>query len=440
MAETLTFAQELPVRHDVDVFVAGGGPGGVTAALAAARHGKSVFLAEAQGALGGMGTLGLVPVFMTFGDGVNTLAAGLGSEILERLQAADGTGPSSRGIQPEALKRVYDDLVSDAGIVFRFYTTLIGVVAEDGWAAAAVLAGKSGLYAVRAKVFVDGTGDGDLAAMVGAPYEKGDDDGGMMPGTLCSQWAGIDWDRFHQACNERPGFSQRSELERAFADGVFRQHDLHLPGIFRMGRTLGGGNINHLYGIDNTDEANVTEAMVLGRKLVLEYERYYKEYLVGFEDMELTQTGALPGIRETRRITGDYVLGLEDFKSRASFPDEIGRYCYPVDIHPNVPDPKAYAAFEKQFHDELRYGRGESYGIPYRILTPLGTQNVYVTGRCVSSDRYVQGSIRVMPGCFITGQAVGTAAAMAVDGDRRTRAVDVQALREALRRDGAYVR
>ncbi len=436
---TLEFSRQIEVRHEVDVFVAGGGPAGVTAAVAAARLGKSVFLAEAQGAFGGMGTLGLVPVFMTFGDGVRTLAAGLGAEIRERLAAADGTGPSPNGILPEVLKRVYDEMIEEAGITFRFYTTLIGTVQAGDRVQAAVLAAKSGIHAVRAKVFVDGTGDGDLAVMAGAPFEKGDSNGDLMPGTLCSQWKDIDWERYAQWRRETPG-RQSSELRRAFADGVFTQRDLHLPGIFKLGDDLGGGNIGHLYGIDNTDEATVTQAMVFGRRLVLEYETYYRQYLRGFEQMSLTQTGALPGIRETRRILGDYVLNLEDFRNRAVFPDEIGRYCYPVDIHPSRPDPAAYAKFEHEFTKDLRYARGESYGVPYRTLTPRDLANVLVAGRCISCDRYIQGSIRVMPGCFITGQAAGTAAALAVDaGSGRTRDVDIAELRDTLRKAGAYI-
>ncbi|NOY80969.1 MAG: FAD-dependent oxidoreductase [Kiritimatiellaeota bacterium] len=438
-APTVEFSKQIDVRHEVDVFVAGGGPAGVTAAVAAARLGKSVFLVEAQGAFGGMGTLGLVPVFMTFGDGVRTLAAGLGAEIRERLAAAGGTGPSPNGILPEVLKRVYDEMIEEAGVVFRFYTNLIGTIQTEGRVRMAVLAAKSGIYAVRARVFVDGTGDGDLAVMAGASFEKGDPDGNLMPGTLCSQWKGIDWERYAQWRRRHPG-SQGSELQRAFENDVFTQKDLHLPGIFRLGADLGGGNIGHLYGIDNTDEATVTRAMVFGRKLVLEYEKYYKDYLRGFEQMTLTQTGALPGIRETRRIMGDYVLTLEDFRDRAVFPDEIGRYCYPVDIHPSRPDPTAYAKFEREFTKDLRYAPGESYGVPYRTLTPRDLENVLVAGRCISCDRYVQGSIRVMPGCFITGQAAGTAAALAVDaGSARTRDVDVATLRNTLREAGAYI-
>jgi len=430
-----TFQRQIPVRHDVDVFVAGGGPAGCAAAVAAARQGRSVFLAEQHTCLGGMGTAGLVPVFMQFSDGVNLLAAGVGSEILDKLHAAGGTGPDSKmAIRAEALKRVYDDLLLDAGVDFTFQTQLIAVEAESGKVTLAVLAAKSGLFAVRAKMFVDGTGDGDLAAWAGAPFEKGGDDGGMMPGTLCSLWADVDWDRVHAGGRIR----DNSRLEAAFKKGLFTHQDRHLPGMWRVGAHVGGGNIGHLFGIDNTDERSITKALIWGRKSLLEYERYYKHHLKGFERMELVATGSLPGVRESRRILGDYVLDLDDFKKRATFDDEIGRYSYPVDIHASKPEAAAYKKFEKEFRS-LRYGKGESYGIPYRVLVPRKLANVLVAGRCVSSDRYIQGSIRVMPGCYITGQAAGVAAALAVERDTDTRGVDVKALQQRLKKVGAYL-
>ncbi len=435
---TQQFSREIPVRHDVDVFVAGGGPAGCAAAVSAARQGRSVFLAEAHSCLGGMGTAGLVPAFMQFGDGVHFLADGFGREVLDRLHKASGVGEEDkhrcRSIDAEALKRVYDDLLTEAGVDFTFHTTLIGVETDSGRVTHAVLAAKSGLFAVRAKMFVDGTGDGDLAAWAGAPFEKGDEQGNLMPGTLCSLWADVDWAAVRQS-----GLGAGAQrLSEAIENGLFTIPDRHLPGMWQVGETLGGGNIGHTFGVDNTDERSVTKAIVWGRKLVLEYERYYKEYLRGFEKMKLVATGSLLGVRETRRILGDYVLCLEDFKSRATFDDEIGRYAYPVDIHASKPDDESYRKFEAEFRT-LRYGKGESYGIPYRILTPRGLWNVLVAGRCVSTDRYLQGSIRVMPGCYITGQAAGVAAAIAAEQDTDTRGFPVRELQQRLRALGAYL-
>ena len=435
----VAFQREIPVRCEVDVFVAGGGPAGAAAAVAAARTGKKVFLAEGHSCLGGMGTAGLVPAFMQFGDGVSFLAAGFGQELLNRLIAAEGTTPAqndvtgSYPIRAEVLKRVYDEMLTEAGVDFAFHTHLIGVEVNDGQVAAAVCWGKSGLFAVKAGMYVDGTGDGDLCAWAGAPFEKGDADGNMMPGTLCQLWADVDLDAFRRSGQRDQG----SRIEQAHQDGVFTYCDRHLPGIWPVSPGIGGGNVGHTFGVDSTDERSLTEALVWGRKLVLEYERYYKDYLDGFEKMQLVATGSLLGVRESRRILGDYVLCLDDFKNRAVFDDEIGRYCYPVDIHVTRPDDKAeYERFKKEW-GELRYEKGESYGIPYRTLTPRGLSNVLVAGRCVSTDRFVQGSIRVMPGCYITGQAAGLAAAIAIENGTDTRGVPVAELQARLKAVGA---
>lgn len=428
----VTFNRTIPLRHEVDVFVAGGGPAGVAAAVCAARSGCSVFLSEGQGCLGGMGTSGLIPAFMQFSDGVNFLAAGIGEEILNKLKNAGGTGPTSMfSIRAEVFKRVYDDLLLEAGVEFTLMTQFIGVEKEEGKVNLAILSAKSGLFAVKAKMFIDCTGDGDLAVFAGAPYEKGDSEGNMMPGTLCSLWAGVDWDKVQRG--------DRRELDRAFKDKVFTNEDRHLPGMWRVGEKVGGGNIGHAYGVDGTDEVSLTKAFIEERRRLLEYENYYKNYLTGYENMELVATGALMGIRETRRIMGDYVLNLEDFKSRAVFEDEIGRYCYPVDIHASKPDAASYKKFEEEYFKSFRYEKGESYGIPYRTLLPKGLSNVLMAGRCISSDRYIQGSVRVMPGCYITGQAVGVAAAMAVQENCNTREINISKLQERLISIGAYL-
>jgi hypothetical protein len=431
----VTFHRRIPVRHEVDVFVAGGGPAGIAAAVAAARQGARVFLAERNTCLGGMGTAGMLPVFMTFTDGVHMLAGGVGADVLHRLKANGGTGPAGGlTIRAEVLKRVYDDLLAEANVPFLFQTNLIAVESEAGRVSAAVLAAKSGLFAVKARVFLDCTGDGDLAAWAGAPFEKGDEHGRMMAGTLCSLWTDVDWSAVEHGGRK----SDESRLEDAFRDKVFSTADRHLPGMFRVGRHTGGGNIGHAFGLDGTDERSITRAMIASRKSLLEYERYYKKYLQGFEQMELAATASQLGVRESRRILGQYVLNLADFRSRAVFPDEIGRYSYAVDIHAAQPDLASYRRYAADFHT-LRYKKGENYGIPYRCLVPRKLANVLVAGRCVSTDRYVQSSIRVMPGCFITGQAIGVAAAIAAKQNCAARDVPVAQLQHRLKAMGAYL-
>lgn len=441
MTQSAHFERDIPIRHQVDVLVAGGGPAGVAAAVTAARLGASVYLIEGMSCLGGMGTLGLVPEFMQFTDGEHFLAGGIGQEVHDRLWQAGGAGPECRPddrygyltIKHEVLKTVYDEMVVESGAHFSFHTQLIAVEQENGQVNLAVCAAKSGLYAIKAQVFIDCTGDGDLSAWAGAPYEKGDAAGNLMPGTLCSLWTDIDWEAVRAAAQ-----NEEKLLPQAFEAGIFTQHDRHLPGMKRIGQHTGGGNIGHAFGVDATDEDSLTRALLQARKTVREYEQYYKRFLTGYEQLELVATGALLGIRESRRVMGDYVLNVEDFKQRAVFDDEIGRYCYPVDIHASTPSDEAFEQFIHEI-STLRYAPGESYGIPYRCLVPQGLRNVLVAGRCISSDRYIQASVRVMPGCYITGQAAGAAAALALSCQGDTRRVNIKELQHKLLMLGAYL-
>ena len=153
--------------------------------------------------------------------------------------------------------------------------------------------------------------------------------------------------------------------------------------------------------------------------------------------MELVTTASLMGIRESRRIMGLEKLTLADFIMRAKFPNEIGRYAYPVDAHATKPTPDAYAGYHSKF-EQLRYKTGESYGIPYGIIVPQELQNVFVCGRCVSADREMQSSIRVMPGCYITGQAAGAAAFISVNTSSTPTDLDTDLLRSMIISMGGY--
>ena len=437
----VVYSRTLPVKHEVDVFVAGGGPAGVAAAVSAARHGAKVFLAEGHTCLGGMSTAGRVMVFMTTSDGEHTLDAGFGARVRGRLKRESRIkGPAN---DLEAFKRVYDSEMTEAGVAFSFYTKVADVVAEGGEIQYVVCASPSGMWAVKAKVYIDCTGNGDLAVWAGADWKKGDATGHMMPGTLVSYWDRLDWETWKKNPPKPfPGSGQPfgAFLPEANRDKVLSVPDLHFSGIFRQEGGLGLANMGHCFDVDGTDEVSLTKALVDGRRSMVEYERYLHDYLKhGMEKARLLATGELLGIRETRRIIGDYVLSHDDYLARASFADEIGRYSYPIDIHPSSADPKAMAEHVRQFNEKYRYKKGESYGIPYRILTPKGMKNLLVAGRCVSSDEMVQASIRVIPACYITGQAAGIAASMVADAGTSVHTVDVKGLQLKLRAYGAYL-
>ena len=430
----MQYTKNLEVRYHADVMVIGGGPAGVTAAVAAARHGKKVLLVEATGALGGLGTTGMVPAFATFSDGVNLLCGGIGMEIRKQVSKQFPPETYWTPIEAEELKRTYDAIVQEAGVQVLFFTTLADVIVSGRRVECAVLTSKRGLCAATADVFVDCSGDGMLAALAGGEFELGDENGAVMPPTVCSLWAGVDRKAYK-------GVSVAEQLEPAIADGVFTFADRHLTGLYPKDGKAYGGNIGHIFDTDCLDEASMTHAMMWGRKSMEEYLKFYREYVPGCDRIELVATAPLLGVRETRRIRCEYMLGVQDFLERAEFDDEIGRYCYPVDIHVMNTDEEEYKRFLEEYNKSLHYEKGESYGIPYRSLIPVSFDNVLTAGRCMGTDRQMEASIRVMPGCYITGQAAGTAAAMAVsktDGD--VRGVNVKELQKALACDGAYLR
>ena len=433
----VVYQRSLNQKYETDVFIAGGGAAGVAAAVAAARGGVRVFLAESMGAFGGLGTTGMVPAFAPFGDGEHILASGIGLEIRKNVSRNIPLSHYWTPINTEELKREYDRIVTEAGVQFSFFTTVYDVIVQEGRIDSVVLGSKSGLFTVKAKVYIDCTGDGDLIAFAGGQFEMGDASGSVMPQTLCSVWANIDRERV------LPGAPNRL-IEQAYADGVLSQEDRHLPGFFFHDTGIGGGNIGHTFDIDPTDERSLTAAMIRGRAQMLEYERYYKEYLRdGFENMTLVSTAPVLGVRESRRIVCDYMLSVDDFICRAVFDDEIGRYCYPIDIHVKNTDKDEYERFTKEYEKTFKYRLGESYGIPYRSLIPVSFENVLTAGRCMGTDQKMQASIRVMPGCFITGQAAGAAAALASmlpDGETgNVRSVAYRELADALTALGAYL-
>lgn len=428
----LSFQRNIPVRKQVDVFIAGGGPSGLAAAVTASRMGASVFLAEKSQCFGGAASLSSVPAFMRFSDGVNFLAGGIGREVFDALYGHEADySIIEHSIDIEKLKRIYDDMMVESGADFLFDTSLIGVESDNGRITSVILHGHENLFAVEAKVYIDCTGDATLSVMAGAETVKGDKDGRMMPATLCTLWNGIDWDRAVVIVGEDP---DNRNLKKAFEDNVFSVKDTSLPGMWHLPSGMGGGNIGHVFAADGTDEADITKGIIEARKRMPEYEYYYNHYLEGYENAKVVSTGTFLGFRETRRVVGDYVLSNEDYERRATFKDEIGRYCYPIDLHPVAPG----AAKTKYEENYLKgYGLGNSYGIPYRSLIPKGVSNLLVAGRCISTSREMNGSTRVMPCCFITGMAAGAAAFFAKDSS--TRDIDVPALQRKLKEMGAYL-
>ncbi|MFA6110687.1 MAG: FAD-dependent oxidoreductase [Candidatus Latescibacterota bacterium] len=439
MAEFVVKERRVALHEEWEVIVVGGGPAGCAAAAAAAREGARTLLIEATGALGGMGTSGLVPAWCPFTDKERIIHAGLAERVLRETMAGMPHVPADRfdwtPIDPERLKRVYDDLVTGFGAVVLFNTVLTGV--EEGPAGAAdtlLCAGKAGLAAYRAPVYVDCTGDGDLAAWAGAPYEQGDADGELQPATHCFVLANVDVYAYEHIGGIKY-HPKRNLIDQIVASGRYPE----IPDTHACNNLIGPGtvgfNAGHLWEVDNTDPLSVSRAMIRGRRLARAFRDACAEFFPeAFANSFLAATGSLMGVRESRRILGDYYLTVDDFRARRSFADEICRNCYFVDVHPRQGEPHPESE-ESCIH----LGKGESHGIPYRCLTPRELRNVLVAGRSISTDRAVQGSTRVMPVCLCTGEAAGLAAALAAGSGGDVRAVEPQQLRARLRQVGAYL-
>ena len=230
--------------------------------------------------------------------------------------------------------------------------------------------------------------------------------------------------------------SSNSIIHKIVASGKYPSiKEAHMC-IKPIGGDVIGINAGHIWGVDNTKPVSVSKGLIEGRKYAHELRRALAETLPeAFGRSLVVMTAPLLGVRETRRIVGDYTLNIDDYIARRTFEDEIGRNCYFVDVH-RAPGEDENSPEAQQRH----YGRGESHGIPYRCLIPKDADNLLVAGRCISTDRPMQGSMRVMPACLVTGEAAGRAAAIAAAHGDNTRDIDIRELRTRLIKNGAYIK
>ncbi len=419
-------------NNEYDVIVVGGGPSGCAAAAASARCGVRTLLIEATYTLGGMGTSGLVTCFAPFGDGEKQISCGIAKEVsYQSNSAAYNTAPEDIGwvcSSPEDLKRIYDRLVLESGAHVRFGSVVCDVKTERGEVNSLLVADKSGLTEYHAKTYIDCTGDADVTSKAGASFQLGDEKGTLQPATLCFILTGIHADKLNPETMNGGMPSSPIHKILALGDKYPLITDTHFCIDYLAAGTV-SFNAGHLWESDGTDPMQVARSIVKGRELA----RQFRDALAEVEpeifgDAYLVATAPLLGIRETRRIVGEYTLTLQDYIDRRSFHDEIARNCYFIDVHGAGPH-----------HEERPYDKGESHGIPFRCLIPQGFTNLLVAGRAISCDRIVMGSTRVMPNCLTTGEAAGTAAALSVRENVVTSAIDTEKLRSVLRTNGAYL-
>lgn len=442
---TYRLSRDIPVEDEYDLLVAGGGPAGSAAAIAAARLGAKVLLVEGTGCLGGMATSGMMMSFCPVGDGERCLAGGLMLEWIESLYKRGFLKP---GIQPdtwrkrygawipfnaEGLKLLLDELSTAAGVATRLFTNLIDADADPrtGQVRGAIIHNIEGYRYVKARAFIDGTGNGVLAKLCGAKCrDAGRDTPGIMPPTLISLFSGIEWERMGD---------QQEAMKKALADNFFTQPDRHFPGMQQIGHHIGLLNGGHIFHLDALREKSMTDGMMLGRRLAQEYIAFYRKYVPGCESVEHVTTAPLMGLRESRCVLGEYELGLDDYNARRKFPDQIGVYNYPIDIHVYDTSDEQYARYSKEFRETGRMKPGESVGLPYGMLVPRGFKNLWVAGRCASMDVHVHGAFRVQPAAVMMGEAAGTAAAQSVRTNRAAAEIDMEVLVSTLRKAGAYL-
>jgi hypothetical protein len=441
---SLSLTRLLEVDARWDVIVVGGGPAGCTAAAAAARAGARTLLLEQTQSLGGSGTTALVPAWCPFSDRKQMIYRGLAEKVFRASQRGTPHVPADQidwvAINPEHLKRVYDDLLEEYGVEVRFQTFLSSVErGADGDIEALIISNKSGLGALKARVYIDCTGDGDVAAWAGAEFQKGDELGELQPATLCFVLSNVNEEALNAIPGGLYGGNPLSPIHAILASGKYPEiPDTHLCHN-KIGPGTQGFNAGHLFMVDNTDPAVVSRAARDGRRMADAYRRALAEFVpAAFGDSFLVMTGTQVGIRETRRIIGDHVLSLDDWLARRSFDDEICRNAYFIDLHATAEEMRLKKKVTEQRFEH--YKPGESHGIPYRCLTPKGLRNLLVAGRNISVERSVHGSIRVMPVCLSMGEAAGLAAAMAAQSPTPdVRAVDTALLRTRLRAEGAYL-
>ena len=329
----------------------------------------------------------------------------------------------------EALKFVAMEMVVEAGVKLMLHTRFVDALTARDAVEGIVIADKGGLSLLEADLTIDATGDGDVAARSGADFTKGrESDGKMMPATLFFRLGNVDdaavqeWMREHSLIHpgERLFECIVREARQRGEFGIPREH----VNVYRDPRA-GDYHVNttRVHDIDGTDPADLSRAEVEGRRQVMKLVRFLREECPGFSHAVLLETGSQVGIRETRHITGDYVLTGMDVLSGARFPDAIARYAFPIDIH----DPTGTRGVLQGLQDGRPF-----YEIPYRCLTPAGVERLLLAGRPISAAHDAAGSARVMPACFATGQAAGTAAALAVRSGVALREIDTDHLRSVL--------
>jgi hypothetical protein len=434
--------RQTPIGGDYDVVVLGGGPAGIAAAAAAGRHNRKVLLIERYGFLGGMGTAAGVTNFCGLHANVHgeikQVVHGVADELLARIKRLSGLNDLhlvlgkvfAQAYDTAAYKCAADDLLLSCHVDILFHALATGVVmANENRIKALLIENKSGRSAILGRVFIDCSGDGDLAAFAGAKFEKGDDDGRMLYPTMMFRVNGVDAKLAGEAWRTIPALMDAAEKRGVTfpRKGAIVRPQKH-SNEWRINVTqvkTGDGRA-----VDGTNADELSRGEIEGRRQAIAFFEFLRREAPGFAESYVVDIPPQLGVRETRRITGLYQLTVDDVLSCADFPDTIGVNGWPVENHvagdviwrwPDIPG-----------------SRGFNH-LPHRMLVPRGFDNLLVAGRCASMSHEGQSAARVSGPCFVMGQAAGTAAHLSLASNARSVDIPIDKLQETLEGNGAYL-
>jgi hypothetical protein len=435
-------ARQIPLYGEYEVVILGGGPAGIAAAVAAARAGRRTLLIERYGFLGGMGTAAGVTNFCglhaNVHGGMHRVVQGIASDLLGRIDRLGGLNAPhlilgkifAQAYDTAAYKIAADDLLGAHKVDMLFHALGAGVVMHDQARIAVLLVEtKAGRQAIRADIFIDCSGDGDLAAWAGAPFEVGDREGHMLYPSMMFRINGVDPEKAGEAWKTIPALMEKAEaagthtFPRKAAIVRPQRSGIEWRVNFTQLARADGSAIN---GIEPDD---LTRGEIEGRRQAVEAFAFLRT-VPGFEKSYIVDLPPQLGIRETRRLVGGYQLSGEDVLGCASFEDSIGVNGWPIEAHvagdviftfPPIPESRGF--------NEL----------PYRMLVPKAVDNLLVAGRCASMTHEGQSAARVSGACFAMGEAAGSAAALALSGNTKPRDIAVEKLQHALRQQGAFI-
>lgn len=394
-----------PFKLDADVLVLGSGPAGFAAAYTAARNGANVILVEQSGDVGGISTSGLMSHWT--GD----CGSPLYHEILRRSAERNDFHPENITlIDPEKLKTLYLEMLDEVGVRIFLYTFAVDAICEGNKVLGATVVNKSGMTDIFAKITIDATGDGDIAAHAGAEFILGrESDHKMQPATLMFKVGGVDYSKAAFI----PSFETTYPTEKGELQALAKQHIPYPAGhILTYATTLPGivtCNMTNATDIDGTSAEDLTKATITCRRQMDDIVKYLREFVPGYENCFVISSASLIGIRETRHFKGKYTLTEQDILAAKVFDDYVVKDAFfNFDVH-NI----AGAGLDKT-GVQKHFSQSRGYTIPYRCLLPETKENLLLCGRNISGTHMAHSNFRAMPICVGTGEAAGTAAAIAV--------------------------